>query len=130
MNPGGHIGHRVMLTVAIIVIVLILLACVGYFSGNWNEDETARPGYGFVMASAESVSEICMDEATRERVREIILEGVDESLKEHTKHIFSIWLKDSTDQPRRAISGMQTGIRAYLGSRANAMKWAPPLCPG
>jgi hypothetical protein len=125
------IGHRVAITVVIVLAVLFALALYGYLTGNWEEDETARPGYGLASAESQIIQpEICMDEATRERIRDLVLEGIDEALKEHTKHIFSIWLKDSTDQPRRAVTGMATGIRAYLGSRANALKWMPPVCPG
>jgi hypothetical protein len=124
-------GTRFLLTVVIVLAILFALAALGYFTGNWDEDESARPGYGLASAKSQIIQpEICMDEATRERIRDIVLEGIDEALKEHTKHIFSIWLKDSTDQPRRAVTGMATGIRAYLGSRANALKWMPPVCPG
>jgi hypothetical protein len=39
-------------------------------------------------------------------------------------------MKDPSDQPRRAIVGMHEGIDAYVRSRAQALRWSPPLCSG
>jgi hypothetical protein len=71
----------------------------------------------------------CMDEETRERIRAIVLEGIDEALRDQIVHVFEMWLKDDTEQPKRAVNGMHNGIRAYMHSRANALKWNPPNCP-
>ena len=70
----------------------------------------------------------CMDDESRERVRGIITDGIDDALKEHVKQVFDMWLRDDTDQPKRAITGMHIGIRAYVRSRAAALRWAPPKC--
>jgi hypothetical protein len=70
----------------------------------------------------------CMDDDTRERVRGILLDGIDAALKAQAQHIFTTWMKDPTDQPRRATIGMRNGVNAYVGSRAAAKKWTPPHC--
>lgn len=120
--------QRFLLTVAIVIAILLALAALGYFTGNWDEDETARPGYG--LASAETRPELCMDADARERVRKLMLEALDNSLREKIESLFAVWLRDATDQPRRAQTGMNTALRAYIGARAAAMKFDPPECSG
>ena len=72
----------------------------------------------------------CLDEAvSRDKIRSLMLEAIDEALKDHTKHMFEVWLKDPNHQPERAISGMRQGITAYAGSRAAALRFDPPPCP-
>jgi hypothetical protein len=122
------VGQRFLLTLAIVLAMLFALALFGYFTGNWEEDESLRPGYG--LASAETRPELCMDSDTRERVRKLMIEALDNSLREKIESLFAVWLRDSTDQPRRAQTGMNSALRAYVGARAAAMKFDPPECPG
>jgi hypothetical protein len=72
--------------------------------------------------------ELCMDDAMRERVRGVVLEGLDLALKDRTKQTFDIWMKDQSDQPMRAIAGMRANVSAYVRSRNTVMSWNPPLC--
>ena len=72
----------------------------------------------------------CMGSETREKVRELMLAGIDKGLESHTVHLFDIWVKDKDDPPKRAINGMQLAISAYIRSREAALKWNPPLCTG
>jgi hypothetical protein len=74
--------------------------------------------------------EPCMDDESRERVRNLILDGIDTALKNQVQKVFEIWMKDPADQPRRAKIGMHEGIDAYVRSRAQALKWSPPACKG
>jgi hypothetical protein len=122
------VGQRFLLTLAIVLAMLFALALLGYLTGNWEEDDAARPGYA--LASAETRPELCMDSDTRERVRKLMIEALDNSLREKIESLFAIWLRDATDQPRRAQTGMNTALRAYVGARAAAMKFDPPECPG
>jgi uncharacterized MAPEG superfamily protein len=94
------------IVIGITVVVLMLLLCISY-------------------ARSESV---CMDVEARERVRALVLEGIDQGLKMHAQHMFEVWMKDPTKQPARALAGMRTGIIAYNGARAAAQRWRPPLC--
>jgi hypothetical protein len=121
-------GQRFFLTLIIVIVLLFALAAIGYFTGNWNEDESARPGYG--LASAETRPELCMDSDTRERVRRLMFEALDNSLREKIESLFAVWLRDATDQPRRAQTGMNSALRAYVGARGAAMKFDPPECAG
>jgi len=70
----------------------------------------------------------CVDDAAREKVQRLMMDGLDEAMRGHTKKMYDIWMQDSHEQPRRAIEGMDRGINAYLRSRAAALKWNPPAC--
>ena len=87
----------------------------------------------FSLASAESTPvdlPLCMDEATREQIKAVMLEALDAALKTHIEHVFEVWLKDERGQPGRARTGVNLGIKSYLGARKGAMEWAPPPCSG
>jgi hypothetical protein len=110
-------GHRVMLTVAIVIIILIVLAAFGYLTGRWEEAQA-------------KVTYDCVDPTERERVREIALVGIDEGLKQAMVHLYEVWQKDpSTAQPQRAQVGTTNAINAHSRGRKLAMAWNPPNCP-
>jgi hypothetical protein len=71
---------------------------------------------------------VCMEAADRDRILKISLDAIDQALKEHVMKLFEVWIKDRTDQPRRARAGMFDGVNAYLRARSDALKWAPPPC--
>lgn len=124
------LGHRIALSFIIVLVLLLALALYGWMTGSWNEEEMTG---GYRMASAESQPvELmpCMDEQTREQIRGVMIEALDDALKEHVKHVFEIWLRDDRGQPGRARTGVLQGIKAYLGARKNALEWTPPLCSG
>ena len=78
---------------------------------------------------AEAQGEGCLDIETREKVRSLIIEGLDEGLRDHVKHLFEVWLKvDDVNQPKRVLSGIRAGAKAYVRSREAARKWNPPTC--
>jgi hypothetical protein len=122
------LGNRIAITVILVLVILLALALFGWWSGSWEDDE-AR-GYGFGLASAATRPELCMDADTRERVRKLMIEALDESLKSKIEDLFAVWLRDATDQPRRAQTGMNTALRAFIGARDAAMKFNPPECSG
>jgi hypothetical protein len=70
----------------------------------------------------------CMNPEMREQVRTLMLAGIDEALKRHARRMFDVWMKDPSDQPRRASAGVNTAISAYVRSRASAQRWNPPAC--
>jgi hypothetical protein len=70
----------------------------------------------------------CMDAEMREQVRGLMLAGIDEALRRHTRRVFGIWMKDPADQPKRAVAGLNTAVSAYVRSRASAQRWSPPIC--
>jgi hypothetical protein len=71
----------------------------------------------------------CADSQMQEKVRAVILEGIDQALMNQTAKVFEIWMRDQSNQPKRALTGMDVAVSAYIRSRENAMQWRPPLCP-
>jgi len=71
---------------------------------------------------------ICVPTAERERIREVVLAGIDRALRDHVVKLFDIWMKDEHMQPKRAIDGMEVGISAHVRARSNALSWNPPHC--
>ena len=126
------VGQRFLLTLAIVLAILLLLAAVGFFTGNWDEDEAARPGYGLASfeTRAETAAPLCMDAPTRERIKGIMLDALDAALQEQIQHLFLTWLKDERGQPGRARTGVEQAIRAHQSARKGALEWAPPECSG
>ena len=123
------VAQRFLLVIAIVLAILFGLAALGYFTGNWNEDDALRPGYG--LASAESRPEFCVsDEAARERIRAIMVDALDDALHDQIKLLFEVWMKDDRGQPERAKVGVRQAIKAHQGARKAALEWEPPLCAG
>jgi len=124
-------GQRFLLTIAIALAAIFALALCG--RDYWQVEEQSSTGDMFRIASAESqIVQLspCMDEQTREQIRAVMLEALDNSLKSHIEHVFEVWLRDDRGQPGRARTGVQQGIAAYLLARKGTMDWAPPPCSG
>jgi len=60
----------------------------------------------------------------------MMLEALDEALKQHIVHMFEVWMKDDRGQPDRARNGTVNGINAYIKASNGVAAWAPPDCPG
>lgn len=72
----------------------------------------------------------CIDPTERERVRDIVLTGIDKGLEQAMTHLFTVWQKDpDTDQPKRAQVGTVNAINAHARARRLARAWEPPSCP-
>jgi hypothetical protein len=83
---------------------------------------------GAVAREPGMVTPICVDSEMREKVRTLLLAGLEQALRDHTAQTFDTWMKDKNEQPKRAILGMQLAISAYMRSRAAAQNWNPPQC--
>lgn len=94
-----HIGHRVMLTVAIVVIIIILLACVGYLSGRWEAE--AQP---YQLSKFEP------------RLLELERVAIDDAFKQKITSLWTVWMSDDRGQPGRAINGAVQARKAYVAS--------------
>lgn len=83
-----------------------------------------------VWPARAQISVPCADDKMREKVREIILQGIDQGLRNQTAQAFLIWMKDTTAQPKRALTGLDAAVEAYMKSRENALAWNPHACEG
>jgi len=70
----------------------------------------------------------CMDPETREDLRTIMREGINQAMKNHTARMFENWMRDPNDQPGRAVTGMHNAVKAYAGSLKVLNEWSPPQC--
>lgn len=72
----------------------------------------------------------CVDPTERERVRQLVFDGIDKGLVEAMGHLFDIWQRDPQNaQPQRAQVGTTNAVNAHVRARALAFAWDPPSCP-
>jgi hypothetical protein len=93
------IGHRIAITVVIVLAILFALALYGYLTGSWE-------------AEAQTVPPSKYDK----RIAELDREAIDEAYKEKIIALFNTWLSDPSEQPSRAVKGAQNARRAYIGA--------------
>lgn len=119
-------GHRVALTVAVVLAVMLLLAIIGYLTGRWSDAEN------YALAAEEShivQLEPCMDETSREAIRVIMFDAVDDALHDHIKNLYAVMMKDyGAPSASRAKVGMTQGVKAHQAARIAITKWSPPEC--
>jgi hypothetical protein len=126
MKPleDATIGQRIVTTFIIVLIVILILALIGWLSGGWEQaDAQALPN-----PPGQHQPGFCIDELTRERVRDIILNSLDEALSDQVKNLMGVWLRDERGQPGRASVGLHNAARAFDHARKAALEWAPPPC--
>jgi hypothetical protein len=119
-------GQRFILTMAIALVMLFAFAMCGYLNNRW----TPASNVGYEIAAAESTPVMCTDPTTREKVRAIMADALDDALKNHIVHMFEVWMRDERGQPERARTGVTNGISAYLRASRSVATWSPPDCPG
>jgi hypothetical protein len=80
------------------------------------------------LASVDANAQRCMQPQEREEIRALALRGIDQGFVDKVAQLFSVWVADPHEQPKRAIVGMDAAIKAYVHARANATQWNPPEC--
>ena len=105
------IGHRVALTVAIVLVILFALALSGYLSGRWDE-----AGAAAIEASPYDA-----------RIAELEREAIEAAFQEHVRKLYSVWMADpsNAEAPRRAGKGAANGRRAYIDAMTTIDQRAP-----
>src|SRR4030095_16169809 len=97
------IGHRVMLTVAIIVIILLVLAFIGYLSARWDETQAQdRPAYQLSKFEP--------------RMLKLERRAIDDAFRQKITSLWTVWMSDDRGQPARAIAGATQARKAYIAS--------------
>jgi hypothetical protein len=125
------IGQSLILMLSVSLALLFALALVG--RDYWQSEPSEDGPLGYMLSSASSqpvTLPVCMNEADRERIRSVMLDALDDALKDQVMHLFAIWMKDDRGQPDRAKVGTQNAIRAYQSARKSAEDWMPANCPG
>src|SRR5262245_32539714 len=119
--------RALVLTAATVILLVLLSTCPQPHS---QEPTDAVVVEEYFLQSSETVAALCMDDDTREKIRKIVLEGLDQSLRDHVEKMFETWMRVYYDaeQVNRARVGIRNGIAAYLQARKGAMKWTPMKC--
>jgi hypothetical protein len=60
-----------------------------------------------------------------ERLKVVLQQALDESLRLYVVNLFSIWMKDDTGQPERARTGLQKAVKAWQHARKAIDGWEP-----
>jgi hypothetical protein len=110
-------------SIVVVLLVAVILAAIGVGSAAVSRSR-------FQLASTEFEPIACVpDEETKEKIRNILLEATTEALKNHVVRMHEIWMRDDTNQPKRATNGVRQGIRAFISGHTFVKQWNPPLCP-
>lgn len=109
MSPREYdtLGHRIAATFVIIIIILFILALIGWLSGGWEESSSES----FVTASAE---EPLIASKYDDRIIELDKEAVDNAYIAQVQHLIATWFRDDTGQPSRALKGVGQARKAYI----------------
>jgi hypothetical protein len=123
-------GQRFMLMMGLVLVALLGLSMCGY--KYWETELQTENPLGWLASSETRTVELplCMDAQTREEIRTVMLAALDTALSNHFERLFEVWLRDERGQPGRARTGVEQGIKAYLGARKNTIDWNPPVCAG
>lgn len=77
---------------------------------------------------AHSQVSVCVTPEQRDHIRDVMLKAVDHALDEQVGNLFGNWVKDSQGQPKRAQTGLNNTLKAFVISRANVLAWDPAEC--
>lgn len=82
----------------------------------------------FFLDGAESQVSVCVTPEQRDHIRGVMLEAIDKALDDQVGNLFGNWVKDQAGQPKRAQTGMNNTIKAFVIARANTLAWDPAEC--
>jgi len=103
------IGHRVALTMIIVLIILFALAAYGFFSGAWDQAEGAQGPRLQSAIPGEPAS------TWDSRMFALDREALDDAYKEHVKHLFLTILRaGDPGAGERAIVGAKNMRKYYV----------------
>lgn len=94
------IGHRVAVTVVIVLAILFALALYGYLTGGWD-------------AQAQAELQPLAISKYEKRIIELDRTAIDAAYQAQITHLFQTWMKDDSGQPKRAETGARQARTAY-----------------
>jgi hypothetical protein len=92
------IRHRILLTIAIVMVILLLMAMIGFLAGRWEEAQGEE-------SSRYEPHLITMDKR-----------ALEDAYHDHLKLLFSVWLKDDIAATQRINKGLGIARRAYAAA--------------
>jgi hypothetical protein len=118
--------YRILLAIGTVVAVLLIMLIIARFVGQDAQAQTKSPDTVEI-----GPEHLCMDEESRERIRRIMAEALDEGLKNQISRLYDTWVRDFRiykDGLTPARKGARNAIIAYQSSRASLIEFNPPLC--
>jgi hypothetical protein len=97
------IGYRIVVTVIIVLVIVFILALIGYLGGRWEVEAQGAP----VVPSKYD-----------DQIDELERQALGEAFKKHIAQLYSVWVTDNY-QPRfppKAIVGARNARDAYIRS--------------
>ena len=106
------VGERAALTFVIVLVVLLLLALIGYLGGGWED------------AKAETSPPPSIYDA---RIAEIDREAIEGAYRAHIQKLYGVWMLDPShaEAPARAARGARNGRKAYIDAMTAVDKRSP-----
>jgi hypothetical protein len=103
MNPFDRlpIGQRIIIAIVIVTAVLIALFIISRILG-----------YGGAEAQNQALAPTPYDA----RLLELDRQAIETAYQDKVQHLFEIWLQDPTGQPQRALVGVASARKAYIGA--------------
>ena len=99
------LGHRIMLTVVIIVAALLVLAIIGWWIGGWDKAEAQqRPS-----TEPDIYAGIPLDAS----LLRLDKQALDDAYHDQVVKLFMIWLSEQAGDPTRISTGLKNARRAY-----------------
>lgn len=102
----ANVNRPVVLSGVIAIALLLAVALGGYLSGGWNIGPEQ-----YTVASAE---EPLIYSKHSERLLQLDREAVDNAYRHKIEQLFDVWMRDSTGQPERAVTGARIATKAYM----------------
>jgi hypothetical protein len=124
-------------SMAVATLTVVFTLTLLYFLEE-PEDVSQEP-FAFMLAAEKSVPFAlddvrkplfdCVNPTERERVRQLVFDGVDRGLVEAMARLFEVWQRDpDQQQPKRAQVGTVNAVNAHNRARKLAFAWNPPEC--
>lgn len=126
------------MNIAIIVLTVVFTLTAIFFL---EEPVDANEPFAYMLSAEKSVPYTfpnegkpshkfdCVNPTERERVRQLVFDGIDQGLKESMAHLFDVWQRDpDNQQPKRAQVGTANAVNAHNRARKLAFAWNPPDC--
>ena len=111
------LGQRIATTFIVVILVLLMLALVGWATGGWDKAE------GEQLSTEPHLILMLPPSKWDYKLLDLDRQALDHAYMDKIEKLFSIWVSDDTGQPERAVKGATQAKRAYLeAQRALEMK--------
>jgi hypothetical protein len=96
------VGHRIVLTFIVVLVILFVLAIVGFMSGRWDEAPAAPQG-----------TDLYGDTPIDATLLKLDRRALDEAYHAQLLKLWGVWLADGARDPKHFKNGLGNARRAY-----------------